>query len=782
MRVATAGSVSIQQLQSAVTRRLLKNFGAIFFLLLLIVLTINSQAQQTPADSIRRKINAASGQEKVQQLNALSKLYWITAYDSSVYYANRALAEARGIGFKAGIAEAWRNLGVTGMYKKPLTGKPFLDTAFQLFSSLGDKKGLADTYNNFGYMWLLAEKYDSAYTSLENSLRLFRELGDKPGEAAVLNYIGIIHQRRGDYVRGVEYALKGLEIRRGTNDHMGIVFSMINSGNMYLEAGQTDPAIELYTESILYAAEHKLTAPPMVYQQLARSYLNRSDYDSARHWLSRLKEKDTLLMALLFQETHKTDSALFYYRAGYKKAVSASNVRERIIALAGIAGILTDAGHFAEAMPYAKGAYLDADSTKHEQLKGQSAAILSRLYEQMGNSKEAIRLLRESYRIRDSLSGGEFQNRLAFFESRARIDREQARVRVLSAEKALQEQKLRDEQRIRNYTLVIFISALIAALFIILNINRKRAKIQAQGRLIDEQRKNVEQTLTDLRATQSQLIYREKMASLGELTTGLAHEIQNPLNFVNNFSEVNKDLVMEMKTEIEKGNFDEAKEIANDIIINEQKINEHGRRADAIVKNMFHHSKTVAGNKEPADLNQLIDEYLRLTYHGFQARYNGVTEETKSFSVNITTEYDNSIGTVLVLPRELGRVIVNLINNSLYAMHELWKANSEAQSPVAEDSTIHKQLLSTGYKPELFIRTNKMQQKIEITVTDNGTGIPSENIEKVFQPFFTTKPTGQGTGLGLSLAYDIVTKAHGGDIRVESQYGEQTSFTVVLPC
>ncbi len=275
---------------------------------------------------------------------------------------------------------------------------------------------------------------------------------------------------------------------------------------------------------------------------------------------------------------------------------------------------------------------------------------------------------------------------------------------------------------------------------------------------IKEAKQKAEQALTELQATQKQLIQSEKMASLGELTAGIAHEIQNPLNFVNNFSEVNKELLAEMKDEIDKGNFDDAKEIANDVIANEDKINHHGKRADAIVKGMLQHSRSNSATKEPTDINKLADEYLRLAYHGLRAK-------DKSFNATLKTEYDEMIGNINIIPQDIGRVILNLITNAFYAAPLLPEGGG----------------LDPDYKhnPTVWLSTKKVGDKVFISVKDNGPGIPQKILEKIFQPFFTTKPTGQGTGLGLSLSYDIV-KAHGGELNVETKEGEGANFIIQL--
>jgi len=285
--------------------------------------------------------------------------------------------------------------------------------------------------------------------------------------------------------------------------------------------------------------------------------------------------------------------------------------------------------------------------------------------------------------------------------------------------------------------------------------------IQAEEDLIKLQteKKRAEDALTELRATQTQLIQSEKMASLGELTAGIAHEIQNPLNFVNNFSEVSNELMDEMNAEIEKGDLEEAKLIAYDIKQNLEKINHHGKRADAIVKGMLQHSRSTSATKELTDVNKLADEYFRLAYHGLRAK-------DKSFNATLKTEYDETLAPVNIIPQDIGRVVLNLITNAFYVVAEKKKALRQAQGD--------------SYEPTVTVVTKKVNRTIEIAVQDNGNGIPKNIIDKIFQPFFTTKPTGQGTGLGLSLAYDIV-KAHGGELKVETKEGEGTTFIIQIP-
>jgi two-component system, NtrC family, sensor kinase len=294
-------------------------------------------------------------------------------------------------------------------------------------------------------------------------------------------------------------------------------------------------------------------------------------------------------------------------------------------------------------------------------------------------------------------------------------------------------------------------SALIASM-------RDELEVQVKERTAEltRQKEELEITISELKATQAQLIQSEKMASLGELTAGIAHEIQNPLNFVNNFSDVSKELLEEMEVEMQKGDMEEALAIANDIKDNLEKIAHHGKRADGIVKGMLQHSRASTGQKELTDINVLADEYLRLAYHGLRAK-------DKTFNASLVTHFAEQLPKIEVVPQDIGRVLLNLFTNAFYAVHQKQKS------------------IGSSFKPELTVTTTTVEDEVEIRVKDNGTGIPEDIKDKILQPFFTTKPTGEGTGLGLSLSYDIVVKGHGGSIDINSKEGKGAEFIIHLP-
>jgi signal transduction histidine kinase len=367
--------------------------------------------------------------------------------------------------------------------------------------------------------------------------------------------------------------------------------------------------------------------------------------------------------------------------------------------------------------------------------------LLAELYEKIGDNTKAKEAYKSFISLQETILTDQKKFQTISFETEQKMN-----------ESELSISKLENDNKIaslfRNFS--IGIAALL--LFIVAGVYQRFHSKKKANQVL-------EKTLSDLKSTQSQLIQSEKMASLGELTAGIAHEIQNPLNFVNNFSEVSNELLDEMNEELDKGDIDEAKAISADIKQNLEKINHHGKRADAIVKGMLQHSRSSSSTKESTDINKLADEYLRLAYHGLRAK-------DKSFNATMITEFDETIGNVNVIPQDIGRVILNLITNAFYA------APLPPEGGFKDPDYVH--------HPTVWVSTKKTDNQVLISVRDNGPGIPQKILDKIFQPFFTTKPTGQGTGLGLSLAYDIV-KAHGGEIKVSTKENEGTEIIIQLP-
>ena len=370
---------------------------------------------------------------------------------------------------------------------------------------------------------------------------------------------------------------------------------------------------------------------------------------------------------------------------------------------------------------------------------------LALCYEKTNDYKNAFENYKKYTAVSDSI------------RSRENIRKATEQMMTYEFEKKEEANRLEQEKKdavaeARQWVLIIGLVLTLILVFVIYRSLRSKRKSNAK---LTVQKEELQNALSKLKSTQSQLIQAEKMASLGELTAGIAHEIQNPLNFVNNFSEVSKEMLAEMQDEISDNNFENVRELANDVIKNLDKIYVHGKRAEGIVKGMLQHTRTENELKEPTNINTLADEYFRLAYHGLRAK-------DKSFNATLETDFDNTIGKVSIVRNDMGRVILNLITNAFFAVDEKRKFGE------------------ADYKPTVTIRTRKLGEKVEVTVQDNGNGIPKAVLDKIFQPFFTTKPPGQGTGLGLSLSYDIITR-HKGKLTVETDEGVGTAFIVELP-
>ena len=493
-----------------------------------------------------------------------------------------------------------------------------------------------------------------------------------------------------------------------------VMLADMNLGQSYLGAGKLDSALyfeKKAEQETLKSDFHRFLST--VYQNMGDIYEAMDDQSAALDYYyggleSALEQNNRSTLSRIYLRLTKyhlakgdKDSALFY---------SGRNV-QTIHSLGSVAGVETNMGIGYE--------------------------YLALSYKLNGQFDSAFKYQGLALTTKDSLNSVRIKNLTAFQNL---TFNEQLRVQDLEKEKVIYQNK------VRIYFLIGGIAVLFLLAIIFYRNNRQKHKANIK----------IEKAYQDLKATQQQLIQSEKMASLGELTAGIAHEIQNPLNFVNNFSEVNRELVDELQQELKAGKIDDAIAISNDIKENEEKINQHGKRADAIVKGMLQHSRSSTGIKEPTAINVLADEYLRLAYHGLRAK-------DHSFNATTKTDFDRSVGNINIIPQDMGRVILNLLTNAFYAVDEKRKQQS------------------TGYEPTVSVSTRKINGKVEIRVADNGNGIPQKVLDKIFQPFFTTKPTGQGTGLGLSLSYDIITKGHGGELRVETKEGVGTTFIILLP-
>jgi signal transduction histidine kinase len=545
----------------------------------------------------------------------------------------------------------------------------------------------------------------------------------------IYNDMSQLYQSIGNDEKELSYILQSMKVGESINNYTLLTTVSGNLAKQYLKINKLDSASFFAQQAIAYMDKTGYkTYKGYSYTVLGYVYMRKNNYNLARQHFERAVLENQqqnnradlaysyLCLADLFKVSGNTDSSIFYT----KKAMAGYH----------------DMG-------------LSADVNK-------CYSSLYSLYKLSGNSDSAFRYIQVHKALNDSLNEVEKIK----INDYLNVDfNEKIKMQELQNERTLK------ESRTRTYILLsgIGVFMVIAFLLYINNRNRRKANdlLQKQKEEIEIQKGNVEKTLSDLKSTQAQLIQSEKMASLGELTAGIAHEIQNPLNFVNNFSEVSAELVDEIqdirrKTQ-DRATANEEDEILEDIRQNLEKITLHGKRADAIVKGMLEHSKRGSGQKEPTDLNALADDFLRLTYQSFLAK-------DPNFKVELQTNLDPDLPKVSVIPQDIGKVLLNLYSNAFYAV-------SSVENPMV---TVSSSLLEGG------IDSPDKSGGVKISVSDNGPGIPNAIKDKIFQPFFTTKPTGQGTGLGLSLSYDIV-KAHGGEIKVNTKENEGTEFIIKLP-
>ena len=611
-----------------------------------------------------------------------------------------------------------------------------LDTARQVTSRVLATAELANYYKFY--------LPDSALFYGYKALALARQIKFPKGEARALAYIILAQLVLGNDSKALQLTLQGLKIAEKNNLVYDKAIFLINLGEIYNGVKNHRRALDIFKKSkALFDSIHNFTFSALLQDFIGETYLMLNQSDSALAYCQsayedavKLNETDWLRHRLLLSlgkiqdKNDSVDLALAYFRQSLAEATEVRPIFEAYFSIAQLYK-KTDKD---SCIYYAKKSLEIVHGKGFYSSVIDATFLLSNIYEKR-DAQKALQYSKLAIAYKDSLynlgKATSLENFIAFDEQERQYEIESAKAAYRS--------------QVKQY---VFMAALLVFLIIaslLYRNNKQKQKAKAK----------IEKAYGDLKATQSQLIQSEKMASLGELTAGIAHEIQNPLNFVNNFSEVNAELLSDLVDEVDRGNYGEVRAIAINIRDNEEKIKSHGTRADGIVKGMLQHSRISTGQREPTDINTLADEYLRLSYHGLRAKDN-------TFNATIKSDLDKTIGKIGIIPQDIGRVLLNLYNNAFYAVHE------------------RKKTAGAGYEPTISVSTKKRNNTITISVADNGNGIPQKIIDKIFQPFFTTKPTGQGTGLGLSLSYDII-KAHGGGITLETKEAEGTIFTIQLP-
>ncbi len=657
------------------------------------------------------------------------------------------------------------------------------------------QKGLAEGLRTQGFCMIRLSFYNEAEACLKEALAIFENLNDTYSISSVYEYLGIVHRNWGNLGTSLEYIDKAITLSQRAGNTENETTHYYQLGVTFRSLGNYEKALDHLFKSLSLARSINFSLlEGYAINVIGSVYFEVEDYESALDYyqqglkLRRVSgdkwgEAGSLdNIGFVHSKMRKWEKAVEYCEQGLAINKITGDKKGEANALVHIAEVHKQTGNFKQAEHYAKESLQIRQAVGDRKGEAEVLLFLSEL--QLANYdpasmplllEEAITALKiaEEIKATDLLSrahfilydiyrtGGEFELALSQLELHINLEKQlhkdainQKIVNLQISHRTEEAKKEAEIFRLRNVEL--------AALYE--ESNRQRQEIELQ-------KQQAETTLSELKATQKQLIQSEKMASLGELTAGIAHEIQNPLNFVNNFSEVNTELIEELKSQNSKVKNEEQDELLNDIFQNNEKINHHGKRADAIIKGMLQHSRSSSGVKEATDINALCDEYLRLSYHGLRAK-------DKSFNATIKTDFDASIGNINVIPQDLGRVILNLLTNAFYAVDE----KKKSPRPLKGSLDLYEPLVTvTTRRLGSPLGAGGLSGGLLISVTDNGSGIPPSVLEKIFQPFFTTKPTGQGTGLGLSMSYDIVTKGHNGQLKVETKEGEGTMFTIILP-
>ncbi|MFD2572916.1 tetratricopeptide repeat protein [Spirosoma soli] len=689
----------------------------LFFTLLATLSTnLYGQAQTSVVDSLRTQLSAHKQLDttRVNLLTTLSDAVRSEDYTEALELGQEALTLAQKLRYPRGEANALLALG----------------------AAYGDRND-----------------YNKALSYLIQARQRFIVLADSLGSARVAGQMGLVYTQRGDYVPALSLSLWALNQANKFNNKQLLQRTRLRLGSLYVSLGDFDEAFSYY--SLAMEQFEKTQDEPgicRVLNGLGEIYRTAGNRRQAiRYYNKAIRLARRLGNAQLQAQTESNLAAVEVQNGEYEQALTTAHhalktllARGEYEVIAWTQTILARAhlklGRPDSAIYYGQRSWNLSRQIGYREVSRDASDILSQAYAEGNDFKQAYRFQLAHTAYNDTLSGIQTRQQLAVLQQKTRSTERLAEARLRAEE----------NRRQRQWLISALIGIGLLGVVAVALWRSNRQQNQANALLRQQQ--------AELKAAQSQLIQSEKMASLGELTAGIAHEIQNPLNFVNNFSEVSIELLDELAQEQAKPARDpdlEA-ELLTDLKQNLEKISHHGGRASSIVRGMLQHSRASSGQREPTDLNALADEYLRLAYHGLRAK-------DKTFNAELITHFDTSLGKVNVAPQEFGRVLLNLFNNAFYAVRDRQKT------------------APSGYRPTVTVRTARHNGTVEVCVQDNGTGMSDSVKDKIFQPFFTTKPTGQGTGLGLSLSYDIITKGHNGTVNVESEAGSGTQFIIRLP-
>ncbi|MGV3559491.1 tetratricopeptide repeat-containing sensor histidine kinase [Larkinella arboricola] len=724
------------------------------------------RAQSPRIDSLNRLINQATTDTArinliTQKIALLSEIN----IDSALALSLKTIRWAHTIGHSPGEAFARVLAAQSYNYKgQYATARAHLSAAEKIYTALNDSRKLIKVYNSYGTLYGMQSKYDSSIVFFKKSAALAKRHKDQSMLGTIYTNLGISYQMMSNLPQALQYQHLSLSTAEANGDRTTQAYCLVNLANTYKLMGDNQGAQQRYQQAISLAKRIGIKNVELyAYTNLASMYSQGPTDQRAYEFAMKAARLARQMGDPGIEATSLSRAAV--YLAQVNRFKQAQQVNKRAMQLADASGqplnihqtyssmgtILKMQTNCAEAIPYYEKSFTALkDADIYDEQTALMYGELSDCYQATGDYRQALATYKTATSIGDSIRNKENVRRATELKMTYEFDKQQ---QIARAEQQKQNELVQTRQLALLVGLVLMLVVTVVCLYAF------RTK-QKANRSLEQQKQELQQTLTQLRVTQQQLIQSEKMASLGELTAGIAHEIQNPLNFVNNFSELSVELVEELKEnsfqQLPDSEKPYAAEILGDLTQNLAKINHHGKRADSIVKGMLEHSRTSSGQRQMTNLNALAEEYLKLAYHGLKAK-------EKDFTCELVTEFDPGLGPINLAPQDIGRVLLNLYNNACYAVQEKLKTAPEE------------------YQPTVTVTTCRSNGAVEIQVQDNGTGIPDSVKQKIFQPFFTTKPTGQGTGLGLSLSYDIVTKGHGGSLEVETQAGKGTQMVIQLP-
>ncbi len=604
----------------------------------------------------------------------------------------------------------------------------YANQGLELAEEINFKKGKSRCLNRIGAIQSRMGNHQKGLVILFEALALAKEIGDEEGLARANINLGIIYGEQLDYRKAIECYQVALRISKKINNQDLYSLALMNIGAEYVPLQQYDSAKFYTKKSYDLALKNKSKEIDILLYNLGNIYFKNNNYQEALKYFwnskqfsektnnQRFLSQSTFMLGKTYQRMNKIDSSIFYTEKSNLLALQTSNL----------------------------------------ELISDSYGLLSELVEK-SNPKLSLEYFKKAAIAKDSLYN---------YDKNLQIQKLTFQEKILSNDLEFAKKEFRNKQIIgvTGSVLGIFLIISISLFFVNKNKTKAHKKLTAQKKEIENQKVELNSSLEKLKLTQKQLILQEKLASLGELTAGIAHEIQNPLNFVNNFSELSIELLEEIEDIIKQSSYKENESVIDllkELTTNQQKINSHGNRASSIVKNMLEHSRGSKSETSEVDMNKIADEYLHLSYHGMRAKDN-------SFNADFEVKLEDNLPFIKGMSGDIGRVFLNIINNAFYAVNTKRKENKEP-----------------GYKPKVTVSSKRIPTEkngiVEIRIEDNGNGIPNEIKEKVFQPFFTTKPSGDGTGLGLSLSREIIVNGHNGAIDIETEPGKGTIFIIQFP-